>query len=302
MKSGLYGFVTAAMVFAMPGSVYAASLECGNWQVSHPEWIWCDDFESDAALGQNYFEVNRSTGQFGVSAETPYGGAGSLKAVYLPGVQEAGNVKLGFGRSPLPSRIANDRDFDEVYWRFYTRTAMDWIGNPKKVTRATVFTQSNWAQAAIGHLWEDSATGLGLGLDPATGVTGSQVVTTTYNDFANLRWLGKRNGTTQIYSQQNRGRWFCIEVRMKLNTPGTSDGAFAFWIDGNMEAEINGLNWRGSYTGYGINAIMLENYVNGGFDRTQARYFDNFIVSTDRIGCQDDVARRPMPPSPVIVR
>lgn len=302
MKSVLDRVALAATLVVASVPLCAAELECRDWQTMHPAWIWCDDFESDSALARDYFEVNRSTGQFGVSGESPFGGAGSLKVVYLPGVDEAGNVKLGFGRSPVSTRLETDRDFDEIYWRFYARTAEDWVGNPRKMTRATIFSSSNRAQAAIAHLWEDSATGQGLGLDPATGVVGDQVVTTKYNDFDNLRWLGKRNGPTAIFSPDNRGRWFCIEVRMKLNTPGTSDGVFAYWVDGSLEAEMTGLNWRGGYTGYGINAVMLENYVNGGFDRTQVRYFDNFIVSTDRIGCQGDQVRRPEPPDPLIVR
>ncbi len=277
----------------------AASLECDAWQERHPEWIWCDDFESDAALATNYFEVNRAGGSFGISSEAPFGGAGSLRAVYRPGIQEAGNVKLGFGRSPVASRLASDRNFDEVYWRFYTKTGPNWVGNPQKLTRATIFARSNWSQAAIAHLWDDSTTLRGLGLDPATGVSGDQVVTTQYNDFANLRWLGKKNGQTQIYADANRERWFCVEARMKLNTPGVSDGIFAFWVDGNLEAESRNLDWRGRYVEYGINAIMLENYVNTGFSQTQSRYTDNFIVSTQPIGCHDDSRVRPRPPTSV---
>lgn len=287
-----------AMLFAVwSGVATAGDLDCVDWQQRHPEWIWCDDFESDSALSTNYFDVNRSTGQFGVSSESPFGGSGGLKAVYLPGVEEAGNVKLGFGRSPVSSRVASNRDFDEVYWRFYTKTGSNWAGNARKLTRATIFSASNWGQAAIGHLWEDSPTGLGLGLDPVSGVAGGRVVTTRYNDFDNFRWLGKRNGTTPIYSAANRGRWFCVEVHMKLNTPGASDGRFTFWVDGNKEAEFTNLDWRGTYTGYGINAIMLENYANDGFSQNQTRYMDNFVVSTARIGCQDASASRPLPPT-----
>ena len=41
----------------------AAALECTNWQQAHPEWLWCDDFESDAALEQDYFDVERPGGR-----------------------------------------------------------------------------------------------------------------------------------------------------------------------------------------------------------------------------------------------
>ncbi len=72
---------------------------------------------------------------------------------------------------------------------------------------------------------------------------------------------------------------------MRLNDPGLSNGVQEFWIDGNLEARRDGLNFVGSYMGYGINAIFIENYWNSGSVKEQERYFDNFVVSTERIGC-----------------
>jgi hypothetical protein len=174
-------------------------------------------------------------------------------------------------------------------------TGATWEGNALKVTRATIFTGSNWSQAAIGHLWDDDAANglLGMGLDVATGVTNGIVVTTKYNDFDHLRWLGKANGPTQVYTSSNRGRWFCVEVQMKLNTPGSADGVFTYWVNGNQEAQKKSIDWRGTYTGYGINAVMLENYVNDGVPHNQTRYFDNLVISTSRIGCQSSTAPNP---------
>jgi hypothetical protein len=265
---------------------WAGALECPDWQARHPEWLWCDDFESDADLAKNYFDLNRADGRFGVSSETAFGGHGALKATYSPTAEDAGGIKLSLGRTPVAPLRYTDRNFDELYWRFYMKTGAGWVGQPRKVTRATIFVNEKWAQAAVGHLWEDSPGGAGLGLDPVSGVQGDRVVTTKWNDFANFRWLGKANGPLQLYAPENREHWFCVEVRMKLNTPGTADGVFAFWIDGRLEAQKTQLDWRGSYTAYGINAITLENWVNGGAPRTQARYFDNFVVSTRPIGCQ----------------
>src|SRR5690606_16146937 len=41
------------------------------------------------------------------------------------------------------------------------------------------------------------------------------------------------------------------------------------------------------YSAYGINALLLENYWNNGSPRQQERYFDNLVVSTQRVGCGD---------------
>ncbi len=52
-----------------------------------------------------------------------------------------------------------------------------------------------------------------------------------------------------------------------------------------LEAEQTGKNFIGAYDAYGINAIYLENFWNDGSPAIQERFFDNFVVSTARIGC-----------------
>lgn len=295
-KSFATGLIAGAALLLAAGATHAGARECDNWQSKHPNWLWCDDFESDSSLEQNYFDVNRAGGRFGVTNKTAFGGAGSLKASYAKGQEDAGGVKLSLGKTTVSPKRYTDRNFDELYWRFYIKTGSNWTGQAMKVTRATIFTNSNWAQAAIGHLWEGN--GLGLGLDPVSGVSGSTVVTTKWNDFDHMRWLGKADGTTQIYAPENRDKWFCVQVRMKLNTPGQSDGIFAFWINDKMEAQKTGLNWRGSYTTYGINAITLEDWINNGAPQDQDRYFDNFVVSTQPIGCNTDSSSGALPKAP----
>lgn len=260
------------------------ALECQDWQKLHPRWLWCDDFESGASLESDYFDVNRASGRLAVVDDTAYGGTHSLRNAFIKGEIDSGSLKLSLGATPVHPKLFPERRFEEIYWRFYLKTGDNWVGQPLKVSRAAIIAATNWSQAAIGHLWEDN--GLGLGLDPATGVEGSTVVTTRWNDFDHLRWLGKADGSVPIYAPENRGTWFCVEAHMKLNTPGRSDGVFEFWIDDARQAHEDALNWRGSYTGYGINVVTLEGWVNGGAPQAQNRYFDNFVVSTERIGCQ----------------
>lgn len=278
----------------------AAALECGNWKTAHPDWLWCDDFESDSALESNYFEVDRAGGRFGVVSGTSVGGNASLKGTYTPGNEGAGNVKWSFGRTPVSPRNYTDKDYTDVYWRVYAMVAPGWQGNAMKITRAIQFAASNWAEASTNMLWEDTASGLSIGIDPVSGVKNGTVVTTKYNDFANFKWLGHVSATTPIYSSANQGKWFCIETRMKLNTPGQSDGVGAVWIDGKLEAEKTGIDYRGTYTQYGINAIFLENWINSGPSQQQVRYFDNFVVSTKPIGCgAGSPTVKPSPPANV---
>ena len=60
---------------------------------------------------------------------------------------------------------------------------------------------------------------------------------------------------------------------------------FELWINDGLEARLEGLNWQGAFSDFGINTIFLENYWNEGAPQSQERYFDNFVVSTQRIGC-----------------
>lgn len=269
---------------ALATTAHAAQpLECTNWQQAHPQWLWCDDFESDSSLEQNYYDVNRVGGKFGVVGDTAYGGTKALRNGYVKGVEGAGWLKLSIGKTPVSPKRYLDRNFEDVYWRFYMKTAPNWVGQGWKVTRATIFASSSWSQAAIGHLWSDNK--LGLALDPVSGVSGSTVVTTGWNDFPNMKWIGAAAGPVQVYAPENRDKWYCIEVRMKLNTPGKADGEFTYWLDGQQQAQRTGLNFRGNYTAYGINTIMLEGWINNGSPQDQNRYFDNFVVSTAKIGC-----------------
>lgn len=91
------------------------------------------------------------------------------------------------------------------------------------------------------------------------------VVTTGYNDSPNLKWLGNRPASQfKLHGDDGAGWWVCVEARAKLNTPGEREGINQLWIDGRLEAERTGLDWRGSFTDRGINAVFLEAYWNAG--------------------------------------
>lgn len=294
----------ACLLLLSAASLHAAqAAECDNYQSVHPDWLWCDSFESDSSIDANYFDVNRASGRMAVSKDTAVDGSSSLRSTYVPGESDSGSIKLSIGATPVSPKRYTDKKFDELYWRVYMKVSSNWTGQAFKVTRGTVFAASDWRQAAIGHLWEDSDSSLGMGIDPVSGVSGSTVVTTKYNDFDHLTWLGKRNGPLQVYAPENRNKWMCVETRMKLNTPGQSDGVMSFSVDGQLQAEAKNLNFRGSYTQYGINAILLESFGTTQHTQTQYRYFDSFVVSTKPIGCGTSPATvRPNPPTNVKVQ
>lgn len=79
--------------------------------------------------------------------------------------------------------------------------------------------------------------------------------------------------------------WTCIEMMMRLNTPGQSDGAMAFWVDDELGHEVDGMAWR-DVPELQLNRAMLEHFIDSDdTDHPNQAWFDDVIVSTERIGC-----------------
>ncbi len=151
-----------------------------------PDVIWYDDFNEGV---REYLE---SRGE--LDAAESFGGTGSaMKAGFKKGeVTGEGDRKLAFGDFPgnLGPIVREGEVFDEIYWRVYVKFQYGWQGSPKKMSRATSMVSEKWQQAMILHVWSGKENSLTL--DPASGVDGqsSTIMTTKYNDFDNLRWLG----------------------------------------------------------------------------------------------------------------
>ncbi|MHC4739014.1 MAG: right-handed parallel beta-helix repeat-containing protein [Planctomycetota bacterium] len=270
--------------------------ECDNWQTLHPEWIFCDDFEDGTPLVREgrYFEYDNDEGEFIVGDGIGVDGSKGMRALFQAGEVGAGNFLLGFGRNPnsyMNNGIRETEDFREIYYRMYLKNQYGWVGSPAKLSRATSFSSAtDWSQAMIAHLWssDDYLRVVPVRcVDPAT----SLVKCIGYNDFDHMDWLGDQSGVTPIFGSMNGGIWYCIEHHIKLNDPGQANGVQEFWINGNLEARRDGLDFVASYTDYAINAVFFENWWNDGSPQLQRRFFDNIVVSTQPI----DVPPEPEP-------
>ncbi|MBM3881660.1 MAG: hypothetical protein FJ387_18365 [Verrucomicrobia bacterium] len=250
---------------------------------ANPEVIWYDNFDIDRL--STYLEPKAGSPDARRSADEGLGGHGAaMECFYAQGSRGVGNRKLVFGDCPFGKPLRSGERFTDVYWRIYVKHQRGWQGSPAKLSRATGFVSAAWNQAFISHVW---SAGLPLTLDPASGVQGGQVVTTKYNDFDHLRWLGNRPvGRFLLHATAESGRWVCIESRVRLNTPGQEDGLATLWVDGVLDSSRANLDFCGTYTGRGaaVNAIFLEAYWNDGSPADQYRWYDDFVVSTHPIG------------------
>ena len=274
-------FGSATLSITSPSTQQAG---CASPQAA---WIWCDDFEQDRTF--RYFEYDSTS--FARVPGVGRNGSTGMRAQFASGQVLAGALRLAFGKTPssyFRPVDAGTANYRELYYRVYVKNQNGWIGGGgDKLMRAIVFTAPDWSEAAIGHVWSGSSPYQNyLVLDPASGTdSAGNVLTVGYNDFAHLRWWGGTRSQTPIFDAAHVGQWYCVEAHMKLNTPAQSDGVFELRINGNLEAQRTGMNWLGSYQTYGINAVFLENYWNAGSPQAQERYFDDFVVSTQPIGC-----------------
>ncbi|HTI70456.1 MAG TPA: hypothetical protein VMF06_10850 [Candidatus Limnocylindria bacterium] len=243
--------------------------------------IFEDHFDQAPNGKTGYLEFDSKGESFQWGATEGMRGGG-LRCQFEKGQVDAGHIQVLFGKNPLRQALRPNDTFHEIYWRIYVKHEVGWSGNPAKLGRATCLAGRDRSQGLIAHLW--GGKGDVLCMDPATGIRDNQKITTRYNDFAHLKWLGLRNGLTPIFSTQESGRWVCVESHVRLNTPGKQDGVFEFWVDGKLEASRDDLDWHGTWEEYAINAVFIENYWNDGSVKRQARRFDNFVVSTRPIG------------------
>ncbi|HLY11815.1 MAG TPA: fibronectin type III domain-containing protein [Planctomycetota bacterium] len=250
----------------------------------NPAVIWYDSFDGPESTQLQYFEYQSGTPGAKRSDQEALGGTGqSLELFYGKGKQGVGGRKLLFGDAPFGRPVRKGERFTDVYWRIYVKHQKGWTGSPAKMSRATGFASGSWTQAFILHVW--SGSGSTLTLDPARGVRDAQVVTTKYNDFPNLKWLGNSpSGKFPVHATEEAGRWICVEARLKLNSPGKADGLAQLWVDGVLDTERKGMDFRGTYDEHTINAVFLESYWNEGSPVDQYRWYDDFVVSTQPIG------------------
>jgi len=79
-----------------------------------------------------------------------------------------------------------------------------------------------------------------------------------------------------------RGRWYCMEMMLKCNTPGRADGEQAFWIDGELKGRYTGFRWR-TTPDLKVNCLWVLLYIH---DNKQVNrvWFDDIVVATEPVG------------------
>ena len=84
------------------------------------------------------------------------------------------------------------------------------------------------------------------------------------------------------------GRWSCVEMRYKMNTPGQADGVMQGWFDGELRYERDDIRFRDDPSLKTDTLIGI--FFHGGEEewqplKTEYVYVDNMVIATERIGC-----------------
>lgn len=257
--------------------------------------IWFDDFDS------GWKEYPEKSGN--ITSQEVFGGKGRALETFYPKGEKGGGkgaCKVWFGDNPInyghvgTKIVCKSKRFDEIYARVYVKHQHGWEGGaPAKLMRMTSFENGNFAQSMISHLWAAGDLDYQT-LDPVCCVRNGRVLSTKYNDWNAMKWLG--NSPHGLFPLARADWWVCVEFHTRLNTPGASDGMCEVWIDGKLDCIRTNLDFRGTYTNHSINSVMLEAYWNKGAPKDLYRWFDNFVVSQKPIGpivC---------PPNPMLIK
>ncbi len=106
-------------------AVYSFANECEQGRQSHPQWLWCDDFESsDTNINARYQDV--STSGLSVVRDHAFEGSNCLRQHYTQGQIDAGWI----------CRVQDQGFPDHIFMRWYHAFDSDFEGFPEKLQRS----------------------------------------------------------------------------------------------------------------------------------------------------------------------
>jgi hypothetical protein len=186
---------------------------------------------------------------------------------------------------------------DDLYWRLYFQPQLDYNGGHEKM-----FDFAQYVRASGGEI---------MGL--------------CYNEFGGEKIACIEYHHQNAWLLQNQGKditmipghWYYFESRIKLNTPGVSNGIYEMWMDdcgtsGTLCTGTPTLRLRhttaffrdsGTEKNFDVGAIWLENWANAGSQGTL--YYDQMVVrkgSAGLIGFMGSTPVNPPPAAPTNLR
>lgn len=255
--------------------------------------LFTDDFESRKSL-DSYFEV-RGVSEKRVEIDTNAGavhkGAGALRLTSKDnqGQASGAGASYWFGASG---------GYDRVYLRYYIRFAGDYDQGNLNHTGGSligVVGDNKWRGMGTAgkrpngddHLTCALETWRDWGRAPAPGYLFCYTYWMDMKIDKDGNYWGNMLGPTESTRiVPERGRWYCMEFMIKLNTidagVASFDGELAAWVDGKLYLHFRGIRWRKTAE-LKLKRMGVDVYIH------QARkdntvWYDDVAVSTGYIG------------------
>lgn len=276
-------FNTALPVFPAdtPRQGIAAAFDGDRGIEKHPDVVFASGFDEGLMWKSKWANAS---GEIDVVSD-----AASLRFVPLSGAALRINLKKGsnYGSDVKFNTKVLGKEPDELYFRYYLRLADDWnptLEGGKMPGMAGTYNSAGW-----GGRRSDGTNGWSMrggflrifeGDHPMAGLT--QLSTYAY-------YAGMNGDYGEHWSWPGallaRNRWYCIEQRVKLNSPSASDGKLQVWLDGSLIVERSNIRYR-SVDRLHIEDVWINVY-HGGMPPSphdQHLFVDNVVVARSYIG------------------
>lgn len=193
------------------------------------------------------------------------------------------DLRLQFGRFGIDEP-------EELYLRYYLRLGSDW--NPSTDGGKLPGLAGTYGRGGWGHRKADGRNGWSMrgafaarpgNADSVRGLTALATLACHARIHeATCETWGWGQGPGAVIEN---GRWYAVEQRVRLNTPGRADGEFEAWIDGQQVYRRDSIVYR-DVPELRIETAWFDIYF-GGTEKAPADmtlYLDNVVVAREYIG------------------
>lgn len=231
---------------------------------SDPSVLFHDDFE--AGWGKwTWPDADTAYLHLEQDAALANGGARFLRSTVTADDLAADEYISASPHADLPRRV------NQIYWRFYARFK-GIAPNPHHWVRVAAGTEA-WSSSGLANTVPSGDDGYWFDFDASNDdvfnfyVYWHEMRSGRCNDGTAVPDCEGDQGTTYYYGnvfeppEQTpfpRDTWFCIEIMGKGNTPGSSDGELAFYIDDRLIGEYR--------PGYPTGTWLRATFHTGGCD------------------------------------
>ncbi|MBK7578593.1 MAG: hypothetical protein IPI67_00170 [Myxococcales bacterium] len=285
-----------------------------------PAWLLCDDFEGmgagfDSWLASSPWTENigaKDPGRMTSSTEAHRGGF----SLYMPAAASA-----GYQGADLMFRTCSGQNksgcaltgYDKLYFRAFFKLAPDHervhhflsIGGSQKYWDAygnagcrpdgtrhmgtTVdfkpLTHSTFFYSYFPDMKCESAASCSNYADPKAICDGCATKGMPCTNGLECCWGETLAPSPEVTLPLDK--WVCLEMMMKANDPGKSNGEMAYFIDGVPAHQLTTMAFRAT-SDLKLNMVRLQHYLETSDAKSHSNriWFDDVVVSTEPIGCQ----------------